>query len=165
MKRMYFLILLLVSLFSCEKKADQDPLNFEVMTLDSQENPTNTFSEGDDPIFAFRISNTTGRDIDWYDWCEIFNEPELYDTYKIITDDNGKENILFVGEPFDYPVNCPDIPLVIKPGESFYLKLPWSFKPDNEKLTKGRYRTEFTITFTVNDQTVSQSFTREFKIQ
>lgn len=166
MKKMYFLILLLASLFACEKEADQEPLEFEIETLDGQGAPTNTFSEGDDPTFAFRITNTTNKDIVWYNWCEIFNQPELYDTYKIVTDDNGEENTLYVGKPFESPVNCPDIPLRITPGEGYYLKVPWSFNPGNERLPKGRYYiTEFTITFTVNDLTAAQSFSKEFKVQ
>jgi hypothetical protein len=166
MKHFVTYILFLTSFFTCKNDDSTEmPWDFNLVILNDGNMPDTSFPEGSDPVFALEIFNHSDKNLVWYNYCKIFNDKDLYNTYAFTRDDSGGEGYLFVGKPFQSPVNCEDKPLTIGPGKGYYFKIPWSFNPANVILTSGDYKVQFDLEINVNDNhKKTKSFLTTFQV-
>ena len=166
-----YVVLLVITAFSCEDNL-QEPVQveFEFRLLNEQGQPSTTFKEGENFVFSFLITNSLKEDIAWYSSCKLFSIKSLYSVYKLVMDDSGNQSYEFVGQPFVAPVICQDVPILVAPGEEYYLKMPWLFNPNNANLLQGEYKVDFELVDfefkgNFNEQKITKSFYQNFEIE
>ncbi len=162
----FLLLQLILSPFlvSCNEDSDTLPIEIELVTLNSMYEQTSVFSLGDKIFFAFKIKNASTQDIVWYNYCEIFQNNNVYSVFKLI--DTQNKTYDYVGKPLSPPVECNDIPIILNIGDGYYLPVAWDKYAETPPLGTGSYRCKFALDIKINDtKKISKSFNSSFQIK
>lgn len=151
-------------LVSCNEDSDALPIEIELVTLNFLNEPASIFSPGDKIYFAFKIKNASSQSIVWYNYCEIFQNNNVYSVFKLT--DLQNQTYDYVGKPIKSPIECNDIPIILKVGDGYYLSVPWDKYAETPPLSTGSYRCKFVVDIKVNDyKKTSNSFNSSFQIK
>lgn len=169
MKNSNLFLILLISLFiiSCKDNDSEAPISFEFEILNSTDQPNSTFSPNDKVFFSFKITNNSLNNIVWYNYCDIFQDENLFSIYKLNEPDgSNNKSYSYLGKPLTQPVECNDMPTILKVGEGYYFRTPSDKAPNSILLQTGHYKVEFDLSFKINDfKKISKSFIKEFDIK
>ncbi|TGD79505.1 hypothetical protein [Hymenobacter wooponensis] len=169
---------LLGSNTGCEKSdAPSSPLTCSFQLLNEQGQEATVFSQGQNIVFRFQITNSTDQDI------ALANPPintQEFLEVKQLTASGGKQS---VGKPYAW-VFCTFQGAVLIPAhQTLTLSIPWVEAPAfpmsayfcghaaTTYLAKGQYRTSFTTPLTIlhadqpEEVTKPQTFTKEFTVR
>lgn len=150
-------------LISCNEDSDSAPIDIDIVTLNSRLEQESHFASGDKIYFAFKIRNASVKDIVWYNYCDIFQNKNVYSVFKLVDE---TQNYNYIGAPLSPPIECNDVPTILSIGDGYYLSVPWDKNAGSPTLTVGSYICKFSLDIKINDyKKISKSFDSTFEIK
>ncbi len=180
MRPLTLILLIILGSFSCSDEAEPLAVTFEFKLLGQDGVQSTSFSQGENFVFSFSITNNSKNTI-------MFQSMETDDFFKVYKlDSNEGSPIIEIGKPYvnifcTYQNGYP-----IEAGESLKIEIPWTPIPweigspyfstifcgtnDNPPLTTGSYRTGFKTQFYFTRDgsqyiTPEKSFEIDFNVQ
>lgn len=167
------MITFFASLLGCENSdlAQQiDKIDFQIAILGEDQHEANVFGSDEDIRLALRLINNSEDAIEWHhDYiCQMYQTQFFLSVFKLNESDETSESYLPIGTPYQSPVNCYTINfphILIQPGESILLNLPWSNNPKNQPLSAGKYYTIANFGLNIGGKTKNWELRNDFEIR
>ena len=154
MEKILTVILILLTLWSCEKSQnDGDPVTFEFQLSDESGKNATEFSFGENFTFSFSITNNTDGKIFL---SEMSGMEHFFEVFKI----SDSDELISYGKPYN-AIFCEYIGgYIIPSGDTLLVEIQWipdpdlvpfilcGFKYDNTPLPAGNYQTSVSPTCT-----------------
>jgi len=147
-----------------------DSLGARLVAYDEGGTERTKFEANTNISFALSFTNKSDQDIDagsHFQFCDVYQEEEFLLIYKWVREDNGEENWMPYGKPYQEPVACPtiNVPLIIPArSEAKVHGGTWNNVPDNLPFTAGKYYTAFSFDLELDGQSRKHDLKLEFEV-
>jgi uncharacterized lipoprotein YehR (DUF1307 family) len=177
-KQLALVLTFLITALGCENDTLQSaPVAFQFKLLNSQNEPSVSFSQGENFIFSFIVINRSNEDI--YLKQSSLNTIEFLKVY--LTNSNEANPVVAIGKPYKSLFCTYQNGILIPANDTLKLEIPWiplndgccshfCLVEDNSPLPHGKYRTGFSSSFEFfkgdkSFKTAVNSFKIDFEVQ
>lgn len=148
-----------------------DSLGARLVAYDEVGTERTKFEANTNITFILSFNNKSDHAIEagsYFEFCDVYQKEDFLLIYKLVRDDNGEENWMPYGKPYQQPAPCPTVGvMVIVParGETKVHGATWNNVPDNLPFTAGKYYTAFSFDLELDDQSRKHDLKLEFEVE
>ena len=152
------------------KEGSRRALGARLVAYDEGGTDRTKFEANTNIAFCLTLYNKSDQGIDagsYFEFCDVYQKEDFLLIYKLVRDNNGKQNWMPYGKPYKEPIACPTINVrVIVPagGETKVHGGAWNNVPDNLPFTAGKYYTAFSFDLAVDGQSRNHDLKLEFEV-
>lgn len=172
-KRIFSWALLVLLSSSCNDDHELRPidsLGAKLVAYDEAASERTRFDAQTNISFGLSLTNKGDVDINagsYFDYCSVYEQEDFLLIYKLVRQENGEENWIPYGKPYQEPAFCPTILIpVIVPinGEVRILGGTWSSVPHNPPFTPGKYYTSYSFDLALDGKSRRHQLKLEFEV-
>jgi len=147
-----------------------DKLGARLVAYDEGGTERTKFGANTNITFILAFNNKSDHAIEaggYFDFCDVYQKDDFLLIYKLVGDDNGEENWIPYGKPYQDPALCPTINLPLIVPAHNQVKVhggAWNNVPDNPPFTAGKYYTAFLFDLELDGQSRTHELKLEFEV-
>ena len=147
-----------------------DNLGARLVAYDEGGTERTKFEANTNITFGLSFTNKSNQDVhagSYFQFCDVYQKEDFLLIYKLVRDDNGEENWMPYGKPYQQPAPCPTInlPLIVPAHNEVKVHGgAWNNVPDNPPFTAGKYYTAFLFDLELDGQSRKHDLKLEFEV-